>query len=621
MATPSTPITELDFDAVKRQLKSYLQTQTQFKDYDFEGSNMSVLLDVLAYNTFQNNFYTNMALNEMFLDSAVLKNSVVSHAKELNYVPRSRKSAKAVVNVRIYDQTRDDQTITIPRFTDFSSNYLGENFNFVTDQTYVARKSIDGATGDTFYVAEGVELFEGQTLTSFQREGFIIDADGKLRVQLTNDNTDIDSLVVFVDAEETEDKNIFTRANSIFGVQPLDKVFYVEAYFDNSYAIYFGNNEFGLQPEPFEDVRVQYRITSGAEGNGANVFTTGFTEGDIRVETVSAATGGLERESLDSIRFFAPKSIQIQDRAVTTKDYEILLKQRFPEITAVSAYGGEELDPPQFGKVAISVYLRDDAQLISTTLSNTFIEYLDERSPLSIEPIFVQTQFLYADVHAQISYTGKMTTASAAEFESKVRSAIQTHSDTNLEKFDAVLRSSKLASEIDALDTAIQSTQIDIMPIIEYSPITGIAANPRFQFETPLIKPYPFNLTTGFSDYKPAVVSSVFDTRGGVCVYIQDDGRGNLQLITDNITNPEIVEPRAGTVNYATGDVRLSNLFVEDYPGAAIKIMARTKLDDVKAPKGRVFIIRDSDVRFSATREDSNAYGSIDGNTNSRTAY
>ena len=114
---------------------------------------------------------------------------------------------------------------------------------------------------------------------------------------------------------------------------------------------------------------------------------------------------------------------------------------------------------------------------------------------------------------------------------------------------------------------------------------------------------------------------SSFDTRGGVCVYIQDDGKGNLQLITDNITNPEIVEPRAGTVDYKTGDVRLSNLFVEDYPGAAIKIMARTKLDDIKAPKGRVFIIRDSDVRFSATREDSNAYGSIDGNTNSRTAY
>jgi len=617
MANPKTPITELDFGAAKQQLKQYLRTQTQFKDYDFEGSNMSVLLDVLAYNTFQNNFYTNMAINEMFLDSAVLKNSIVSHAKELNYLPRSRKSAKAVVNVTIVDPTETSQTIEIPRFTDFSSNYLGENFNFVTDQTYVARRvSVDEAAGISAgtFIAEDVELFEGQTLTSFQREGFIIDADGKLRVQLTNDNADIDSLVVFVDAEETEDKNIFTRANSIFGVRPDDKVFYVEAYFDNSYAIYFGGNNYGLQPEPFEDVRVQYRVTSGEEGNGAFSFSTGFREGEISVETVSPAQGGLERESLDSIRYFAPKSLQIQDRAVTTKDYEILLQQRFPEITAVSAYGGEDLDPPQFGRVAISVFLQDDAQLISTTLANTFIEYLKERSPLSIEPIFVQTQFLYADIHAKINYTGKLSQKTPQEFEVMVRNAIQAYSDNNLEQFNATLRSSKLASSIDALDTAIQSCQLDIMPIIQYSPVLNVAANPRFRFETELVKPYPFRLTNGFTDYKPAIKSSVFDTTGGVCVFIQDDGEGKLQLVTDNLTNPQIVNPNAGTVDYETGDVRLSKLIVEDYPGQAIKIMAKTASDDIKSPTGRVFIIRDSDVRFSAIREDSDAYGNLDGN-------
>ena len=617
MANPKTPITELDFDGAKAQLKQYLRTQTQFKDYDFEGSNMSVLLDVLAYNTFQNNFYTNMAINEMFLDSAVLKNSIVSHAKELNYLPRSRKSAKAVVNVTIIDPVETSQTIEIPRFTDFSSNYLGENYNFVTDQTYVARRvSVDPAAGigEGTFVVEGVEIFEGQTLTSFQREGFIIDADGKLRVQLTNDNTDIDSLVVFVDAEETEDKNIFIRANSIFGVRPDDKVFYVEAYFDNSYAIYFGGNNYGIQPEPFEDVRVQYRITSGDEGNGAFSFSTGFRDGEINVETVSPAQGGLERESIDSIRYFAPKSLQIQDRAVTTKDYEILLQQRFPEITAVSAYGGEDLDPPQFGRVAISVFLQDDAQLISTTLANTFIEYLKERSPLSIEPVFVQTQFLYADIHAKISYTGKLSEKTPQEFEVMVRNAIQTYSDSSLEQFNATLRSSKLASNIDALDTAIESCQLDIRPIIQYSPVLNVASNPRFRFETKLTKPYPFRLTNGFNDYKPAIKSSVFDTTGGVCVFIQDDGEGKLQLVTDNLTNPQIVNPSAGTIDYETGDVRLSKLLVEGFPGQAIKIMAKTDTDDIKSPTGRVFIIRDSDVRFSATREDNDAYGSLDGN-------
>jgi len=264
MANPKTPITELDFDSIKSQLKTYLKTQTQFKDYNFEGSNLSAMLDVLAFNSFQNNFYTNMAINEMFLDSAVLKNSIVSHAKELNYLPRSRKSAKATVTVQITDPTLTDATVTIPQYTQFTASYQGETYTFVTDQVYVAKR-----VGVGQYTAENVDIFEGQMLTSFQREGFIIDADGVLRVQLTNNEVDTDSIVVFVDAEATEDQNVFTRASTIFGVGPLDLVFYLEPYLDDRYAIYFGANKFGLQPEEQEDIRVKYRICSGEEANDA----------------------------------------------------------------------------------------------------------------------------------------------------------------------------------------------------------------------------------------------------------------------------------------------------------------------------------------------------------------
>ena len=225
MANPKTPITELDFAAIKEQFKVYLQTQTQFKDYNFEGSNMSALLDVLSFNSYQNNFYTNMALNEMFLDSAVLKNSIVSHAKELNYIPRSRKSAKAVLNLTITDQTSTTSTITVPQYFELSANYQGESYNFVTNEAYTARRTAPGV-----YEVQNVEMFEGEMLQSFQREGFIVDADGVLRVYLTNNEVDTDSLVVFVDAEATDDANIFTRATTIFGVNPLDKVFYLEPY-------------------------------------------------------------------------------------------------------------------------------------------------------------------------------------------------------------------------------------------------------------------------------------------------------------------------------------------------------------------------------------------------------
>ena len=615
MANPKTPITELDFEATKSQLRNYLQTQTQFKDYNFEGSNMSVLLDVLAFNSYQNNFYTNMALNEMFLDSAVLKNSIVSHAKELNYIPRSRKSAKATLFVLIVNPEAEGSTITIPKYSNFKVSHQGESFNFVTNQVYTARKVVPGAinslTGEAYtagsFVADSVDVFEGEMLSSFQREGFIVDADGVLRVFLTNNEVDTDSIVVFVDAEATDDANVFQRANTIYGVKPTDKVFYLEPYLDEKYSIYFGKNQFGLQPEEFEDVRVRYRICSGEEPNGAgkdSAFSASFIEGaEISPIVLSAASGGAERESMESIRYLAPKALQVQERAVTTKDYEVLLQQAFPEISAVSAYGGEQLDPPQFGRVAISVYLNDDTQIISSTLSNSYLTYLKERAPLGIEPIFKQTEFVYADTTIIVNYSKKNTEKSAAEIETLVRNAVQKYSDENLEGFDKTLRSSKLSGKIDDLDVGILSTEISICPIIEYSPPLNFNTNPTFRFEANLVRPYPFNPSRGFSTFKPAIKSSPFDI-GGTCVFFQDDGLGNIMIITDEATNPQIINPTAGTVDYDKGEVKLTNFKVETFTGSAIKVSAKTVDNDVAAPKGRVFILRDTDVKVTMDLEE-----------------
>jgi hypothetical protein len=594
MANPKTPITELDFDAIKDQFKVYLQTQTQFKDYNFEGSNLSALLDVLAFNSYNNNFYTNMALNEMFLDSAVLKNSIVSHAKELNYIPRSRKSAKAIVDILITDTTSTESTITIPQYFALSANYQGESYNFVTNESYTARRTEIGK-----YVAQNVELFEGEMLVSFQKEGFIVDADGVLRVFLTNNEVDTDSIVVFVDAEATDDQNIFSRANTIYGVKPADKVFYLEPYLDEKYSIYFGKNQFGLQPEEFEDVRVRYRICSGTEPNGANTFGNGFIgeNGVVSATVVQAASGGQERESMESIRYFAPKSLQVQERAVTTKDYEVLLQQAFPEITAVSAYGGEQLDPPQFGRVAISVFLNDNTRIISSTLSNSYLGYLKERAPLGIEPIFKQTEFVYADMTVSVNYSKKNTEKSASDIEALVRAAIQKYSDDNLEAFDRTLRSSKLSAIVDALDSGILSNEISAVPIIEYSPPLNFNTNPTFRFETSLVRPYNYQAVNGFANFKPAVKSSPFDIDGS-CVFFQDDGNGNIMIITDDVVNPQIINPTAGSVDYTKGEVKLTNFKVEAFTGSAIKVTAKTIDNDIKSPQGRVFILRDTDVKI-----------------------
>ena len=546
-------ISELDFESIKTQFKNYLKSQTQFKDYNFEGSNMSVFLDVLAYNTYQNNFYTNMAVNEMFLDSAVLKNSVMSHAKELNYLPRSRRSARALVTITIVDATIVGQTVTIPAYSDFTTTYQGASYNFVNDKTYVARK-----TGVGTFVAENVEIYEGQMLSSFEREGYFIGDDGILRVILTNENADTDSIEVFVDAEATEDANQFIRKDDLFGVGPTDKVFYVEPYYDGRYTVYFGNNVFGLQPQAFEDIRVRYRITSGVESNGAFSFELGaqLATSTITVETISKAAGGGDRETLENIRYFAPKSLQIQERAITTSDYEILLKQNFPEIDSVAAYGGETLEPPQFGRVAISVYLGEGREGLSSVLSSAYIKFLKEKSPLGIEPVFIPSEFIYGCVQANVYFNPKVTKKSSGQIETEVRTAISAYNTTYLDNFDTTLRLSKLSSNIDASNISILSNEISVCPYVVYSPALNISASPSFKFYSKLVKPYPFKDSNGFEDYKPSVTSGTFGFNS-VNSYLQDDGLGNMQIVTADAANPQIVKPIAGTVNYETGEINL----------------------------------------------------------------
>lgn len=583
-----TPINDIDFQSIKSQFIDFLgREQSQFKDYDFEGSNMNVLLDVLAYNTFMNNYYTNMAINEMFLDSAVLKNSVISHAKELNYLPRSMQSARAVVRVTIEDNNETNPVIEIPKFTEFSASKNGETFSFITDQVHVARR-----TAPAVYIADNVSIYEGEILDGFEKDGFFIDEDGALRANLTNENIDARTIEVFVDEEATEGENQFFLATDIFGKDASSKVFYIAPYFDGRYSIYFGNNIFGEQPKNFEDVKVRYRICSGEEANGILKFSTSFR--DAVPTTIEASSGGAEREPIESIRFNAPKSVQIQERAVTSRDYEVLLKQNFPDVQSISVYGGDELEPPRFGRVAVSVNLLGN-KLLSDTAKNEYTNFLADKSPLTIEPIFVDPLFLYLNASINVYYSRKQTGKSADQLETIIRSAISAFNENNLNDFGSTLRLSKLSAAIDTSDEGILSNRILAKPIIEYSPEISRIENPTFKFSQPLTKPYPFRESTGFADYKPAITSSVFSFNN-ICALLQDNGVGDMQITSSDTVNRQILNPSIGTVNYETGEVRLANFITDGYDPPAIKIFADTVRDDITAPKSRVFVIRDSDV-------------------------
>jgi len=604
------PITELDFFASKDQFKDFLRNQNKFTDYDFEGSNFNVLLDVLAYNTFKNNFYTNMVFKEMFLDSAQMRNSVISHAKELNYLPRSSTSARASVRLR-FESNNPAATILIPRDTRFETVFQNDNFSFVTDRAYVARRITSNTSGTNTFVATdfnergeeiGLTIYEGFTIPDIQREAFILDDENELRCVISNETVDIESIRVFVGDlsgdvldEDEEDFQEYFFKKDIFGVKPDDPVFYIEPYFDNLYSVVFGKNVFGKQPSPSDEIGVTYRVCNEDAPNGANRFTTSFLP-NIIVETLRPAEGGAARESISSIKFFAPKSIQIQERAVTETDYEVLLKQRFPQIKSISVYGGDELDPPRYGKVAISVNLQGNVSISESTKSD-FERYLSDKTPLAIQPIFVNPEFIFVDVSLDVFYTKRLTTKSLQQLEQDIRSAVKNFTETNLDDFGTVLRNSRLSSVIDDVDNGILSNSIVTRPFIEYSPPIRVEQNPVFNFNTELVKPYPFRSASGIENYKPAIRSSVFNFKG-VCVYIQDDGLGNIQIVSDDVNNFQVLAPSVGSVDYKNGVVRLSSFVVDGFAGRAIKMFANTVDADISSPKSRILTIRDENVKI-----------------------
>ncbi|PHS22123.1 MAG: hypothetical protein COA84_13155 [Robiginitomaculum sp.] len=590
MAT-NVPFTELDFDNIRASLVAYLSAQKQFKDYDFAGSNISVLLDVMAYNTFQSNFYANMAVSEMFLDSAQLKDSIVSHAKELNYLPGSRHSARAVINVAL-SVANSPKNVIIPRNTKFTAKCGNKELSFFNDDSVVI-KPVNG-----LYSTTDLPVYEGVNV----REVFEVKSANQ-RFVLSNNTVDTNSIHVFVRDNTVEQSNTqeYIVSDNIFGVGGTDRVVYLQPNSHDKYEVSFGNNIFGAQPVIGNVIEVEYRITVGEAGNGAKNFSSanpvsGYT---TTVETTSNAEGGSERETNNSIKFFAPKSIQVQDRAVTERDYEILLKNNFSEIQAVSVFGGEELDPPRYGRVVIAVDVKN-ATGVSENNKAKYNVFLRERSPIGIEPIVISPQFMFISVASQVFYDVTTTGLSSADIESKVQSAILNYSTVNLSDFKKTFRKSKLSSAIDSSDSNILSNDTDILAIIPINPEINVASSFVLNFNNPLTPGPTLRATDTILDYKFAVKSSIF-TYGGKESFLQDDGTGKLHILRTTSSGFVYVKRNVGTVDYMNGNVILTNIIADAFTGSEIKIFARINSDNITASKDRIVTIRDTDVDIVVT--------------------
>jgi hypothetical protein len=313
----------------------------------------------------------------------------------------------------------------------------------------------------------------------------------------------------------------------------------------------------------------------------------------------SQSSGGFYAESIESIKAFAPKALQVQERAVTKRDYEVLLRSRFPNIEAISVYGGDEVDPPQYGKVIISVDVTGGEGAADYEIAN-FKNYLKDKTPLTIEPVFVAAKFLFIDTSVNIVYDANLTKKSAAQIKAEVETAILEFQTTYLNDFNKTLRQSKLAAYLDALDGSIVSSTITAKPVIEYIPVLNIASSPSFAFEDALVRPYAFDATTGFASFTPAVSTTKF-TVDGTLVTMQDDGLGNFMLVTADTETTRVFKSNVGTVNYNTGAVKLSNLTVDSFEGNAIKFTASNINKDVKTPKDRIITIRGEDITVTVT--------------------
>lgn len=582
----TTKIAELDFAQVKENLKTYLKSQTLFKDYNFEGSNMNVMLDVLAYNTFQNNFYTNMALNEMFLDSAQLKESVVSHAKALNYVPRSRSSARALVNVTLNVPAENAPTfVPIPAKTKFTAQCGTKSFSFYTLNSY----TITPANG--VYRYSNLDIYEGSWVTEY----FTVTNDSTQRFILSNNKVNTNTINVYVKQNSTSTTSTeFTLRNSIFGVELTDPVFYLQGADSDKYELIFGRDKFGAQPVAGNVIVVEYMITSGEEANDITTFSIADKVGDYTgtVSLANVSEGGAEREDIESIKYYAPRSIQVQDRAVTEKDYEILLKTRYPEIQAISVYGGEELTPPRYGRVVVAVDVMN-ADGVSENNKVKYATYLSDKTPVGIEPIIVSPEFMHVELNTTVYYDTKKTSLGEAAIASKVLDAIASYNNTYLNDFKATFRPSKLAAAIDSCDVNILSNDFDAVPFIPLIPTIGMSNTFDVTFKNGLIKNQIITEGEPIQSHRAAVKSSSF-TFGGNSVFVMDDGKGTLNIVKYQDASYTIVKRSIGTVDYDTGRVIIRNLIPTAYQGSEIKLLGRTANGTITAPKNRILSIRTS---------------------------
>lgn len=562
MANNTLSVSNLDYAGLQKDLIAFMRNYPQFKDYDFDGSNLRTLIDLMAYNTYINSFYTNMAINEMFIDTAVLRDSVVSHAKDLNYMPRSARSAQALVDIQVFPSPATPAFIAFPAGKMFQGSDGNSVFTFITTSNTIITPTSNAYLVQQVPIYEGVMITETFTVnTAIQDQKFI----------LSNPNIDTTKLSVTVtnDLGVAED---WTFYPSLFDVKTNTKAYFLQATADK-YEILFGDGITGQAPLNGATITANYIACNFERANGINRFKSVGTIGGYANFIITASThangqpisasGGMSPESTKSIRFNAPRAYQTLERAVTAEDYRNILFAEFPEIRDVLVYGGDLLNPPEYGRVYIAVDLTNAVGL-SDLEKNKIQSFISTRAPISITPIVTQAEYTMVGINASVKYNLNTTSQSSGDVQGKIIAALENYNTDNLSKFNARFRYSQMLAAIDNSDPSIIDNETTAYLIKQVQPVLNENYSASLKYQNSL-EPL-------------SIYSTAFTYEGLECTLI-DDGEGNIQIVSTS-SGIQTAIKTIGTIDYAAGILNLVNLNVSEFVGNYIAIYANATTND-----------------------------------------
>lgn len=574
-----TQVTNLDFAAVKASLKEYLRNNSDFAGYDFDGSTLSILLDLLAYNTYYTAFNTNMAVNESFLDSATVRDNVVSLAKHLGYTPKSTQSARTIATIR----ATWPSSLTVPSpvvwkaGTGLISSIDNVTYTFITPNDISLVPVGSTATFSNIVLLEGILV---------KQEFVVIPADTTQRFILNNANIDVSTIQVYVrQSASTTTKTLYSAADSIINLDKNSLIYFVQEVEDERYEIIFGDDVIGRKLQSNEVVEVSYIVSEGSNANGASAYNFNATLTDlngnittpqISILNATKADSGEDIENIRSIKLNAPRNYGAQNRAVTADDYKTIVRNIYPSIADIVCYGGEDDSPPQYGKVLISVKPKYTTFLSSYT-KNEIKTKLKKYSVLSVTPEIIDPNILYIEMNSEVFYNPFTTTLKSTEIYNAVyESLVDYKSNTDVEKFDGRLKYSKLISLIDNSDPSISSNLTSLKMRKDFYPVLNTKTSYELCYQNAFDPACMDDQTIVSTNFRVAEFPNE-------SVYFADNN-GIVQLYT-NTTNGlrEVKRANIGTVNYSTGEIMIDNLIIvkSEREDGTIQVRTTPKYNDI----------------------------------------